>query len=124
MRRRLPEAPATLAPILKKEDGLIDWTWPAAKIFNRSRGFLPWPGAYSHFRGQLFHIWRSRVFSEPVSGQPGQLLAEKKRLLICCGEGSTLEPLEVQVEGRKKMPVDAFLNGQHLNENEKLGETP
>jgi len=115
---------ATLAPILKKEDGLIDWTWPAAKIFNRSRGFLPWPGAYSHFRGQLFHIWRSRVFSEPVSGQPGQLLAEKKRLLICCGEGSTLEPLEVQVEGRKKMPVDAFLNGQHLNENEKLGETP
>jgi methionyl-tRNA formyltransferase len=115
---------ATLAPILKKEDGRIDWTWPAAKIFNRSRGFLPWPGAYSHFRGQLFHIWRSRVSSDGAAGQPGQLIAEKKRLLICCGEGTALEALEVQVEGRKKMQVDAFLNGQHVNENEKLGETP
>jgi methionyl-tRNA formyltransferase len=49
-------AEATYAPILKKEDGEIDWNWPAEKIFNRSRGFLPWPGAYSFFRGQLFHI--------------------------------------------------------------------
>ena len=55
---------ATLAPILKKEDGQIDWNWPARKILNRVRGFLPWPGAYSFFRGQLFHIWKARVSSE------------------------------------------------------------
>jgi methionyl-tRNA formyltransferase len=123
---------ATLAPILKKEDGLIDWNWPAQKIFNRTRGLLPWPGAYSHFRGQLFHIWKSRVAGghapgeaasgKVASGRPGQLIAEKKRLLIVCGDGTSLEPLEVQIEGRKRMPAEAFLNGQRLNENEILGE--
>ncbi len=113
---------ASLAPILKKEDGQIDWSWPARKIFNRTRGLLPWPGAYSFFRGQMFHIWRARVSSEALSGQRGQLVSEKKRLIIVCGEGTTLEPLEVQVEGRKRMPVESFLNGQRLNENEMLGE--
>ena len=115
-------AQATLAPILKKEDGLIDWNWPAPKIFNRARGFLPWPGAYSFFRGQMFHIWRSRVGPEKHAGAPGEVVAEKKRLFVICGEGTVLEALEVQVEGRKRMPAEAFLNGQRLNENERLGE--
>ncbi|HUJ51537.1 MAG TPA: methionyl-tRNA formyltransferase [Bryobacteraceae bacterium] len=113
---------ATLAPILKKEDGKIDWNWPARKIFNRIRGFLPWPGAYSFFRGQMFHIWRAQVSSETTAGRSGQLVPEKKRLFIVCGEGTALEPLEVQIEGRKRMPVESFLNGQRLNENEMLGE--
>ncbi len=113
---------ATLAPILKKEDGSIDWNWPARKIFNRARGFLPWPGAYSFFRGQMFHIWKARVATEASSGQPGQLVAGKRRLLIACGENTTLEALEVQIEGRKRIPAEAFLNGQRLNENEVLGE--
>ncbi|HEX6898010.1 MAG TPA: methionyl-tRNA formyltransferase [Bryobacteraceae bacterium] len=113
---------ATLAPILKKEDGLIDWNWPARKIFNRARGFLPWPGAYTYFRGQLFHIWKSRPVDESARGRPGQLLLEKKRLLIACGGATALEALEVQAEGRKRMPVESFLNGQRLNENEILGE--
>jgi methionyl-tRNA formyltransferase len=115
-------AEATYAPILKKEDGEIDWNWPAEKIFNRSRGFLPWPGAYSFFRGQLFHIWKSRVVGETQSREPGTLIAQRRRLLIACGEGSALEPVEVQVEGRKRMPAEAFLNGQHLKDNEMLGE--
>ncbi len=113
---------ATLAPILKKEDGKIDWNWPALKVFNRTRGFLPWPGAHSFFRGQMFHIWRARVSSEATPGQPGQLVPEKKRLFIVCGEGTALEPLEVQMEGRRRMPVESFLNGQRLNDNEMLGE--
>jgi methionyl-tRNA formyltransferase len=112
---------ATYAPILKKEDGLIDWNWPAGKIFNRSRGFLPWPGAYSFFRGQVFHIWRSRVSSHASSGEPGQMIPHKKRLLIACGETTMLEPIEVQVEGRKRMPAEAFLNGHHLADGEMLG---
>jgi methionyl-tRNA formyltransferase len=112
---------ATLAPILKKEDGIIDWNWTASKIFNRARGFLPWPGAYSFFRGQIFHIWKARVAEEPGQGAPGQLIPLKKRLLVAGGEASALELLEVQVEGRKRMPAEAFLNGHRLEENEILG---
>ena len=112
---------ASLAPILKKEDGLIDWNWPAEKIHNRIRGFLPWPGAYSYFRDQGFHIWRARVAEEPCAGYPGRLRPIQKRLLIDCGEGTALEAIEVQLEGRKRMPAGAFLAGHRLNENEALG---
>jgi methionyl-tRNA formyltransferase len=111
---------ASLAPILKKEDGEVDWSWPALKIFNRARGFLPWPGAYSYFRGQLFHIWKARVADEPADGPPGRLMPLKKRLLVSSGEAGALELMEVQIEGRKRMPVEAFLNGHHLEENEML----
>src|ERR1700733_3191298 len=112
---------ATLAPILNKEDGEIDWNWPAAKIFNRSRGFQPWPGAYSYFRGQMFHIWKSRVSGEALQGEPGLMSAMEKRLLIACGERTELELIEVQIEGRKRMSGTAFMNGHHLKDDEKLG---
>jgi methionyl-tRNA formyltransferase len=115
-----PDA-ATYAPILKKEDGLIDWNLPAEKIFNRSRGFLPWPGAYSYFRGQMFHIWKSRVSGEALQGVPGLMSAMDKRLLIACGERTELELIEVQVEGRKRMSGTAFMNGHHLQDDEMLG---
>ena len=115
-------AEATLAPILKKEDGEIDWNWTAAKIFNRSRGLLPWPGAYSFFRGQIFHIWKSRIASDgSPAAKPGQMISQKKRLLVGCGERTALELIEVQVEGRKRMSAEAFLNGQHLRDDEILG---
>lgn len=117
-------AEATLAPILKREDGLIDWNWPADKIHNRVRGFLPWPGAYSSFRDQGFHIWKARVAVEPGSGHPGRLRPLKKRLVIDCGAGTALEAIEVQIEGRKRMPAEAFLNGHRLDENETLGVKP
>lgn len=112
---------ASYAPILKKEDGAIDWNWPAAKIFNRSRGLLPWPGVYSFFRGQLFHIWRSRVATEALPGGPGQIAARNKRLLVACGDGAAVELIEVQLEGRKRISAQAFLNGQHLKDDEMLG---
>jgi methionyl-tRNA formyltransferase len=114
-------AEATYASILKKEDGLIDWNWTASKIFNRSRGFLPWPGAYSVFRGQMFHIWKSRVASDALQGTPGLMSAMQNRLLIACGERTELELLEVQVEGRKRMSAAAFMNGHHLKDDEMLG---
>lgn len=118
--RQNPEV-ASYAPILKKEDGEIDWNWPPEKIFNRSRGFLPWPGVYSFFRGQLFHIWRSRVANEALPGPPGRMAARNKRLLVACGEGAGLELLEVQLEGRRRISAEAFLNGQHLKDDETLG---
>ena len=112
---------ATLAPILKKEDGLIDWSWPASKVSGRARGFLPWPGAYSYFRGQLFHIWKARVADAPVAAGPGRMIPQKRHLFIACGSGTAIEPLEVQIEGRKRISGEAFLNGHRLNENESLG---
>jgi methionyl-tRNA formyltransferase len=114
-------AEATYAPILKKEHGEIDWRWPARNIFNRSRGFLPWPGAYSFLRGQMFHIWKARVSSNALSSKPGQMIPQKKSLLIACGEATALEAIEVQVEGRKRMPAEAFLNGHQLRDDEMLG---
>jgi methionyl-tRNA formyltransferase len=114
-------AEATYAAILKKEDGLIDWNWTATTIFNRSRGLLAWPGTYSFFRGQMFHIWKSRIASDLPDVPPGRMIMRKKRLLIACGEHTALEPVEVQIEGRKRMPAEAFLNGQHLNDDEMLG---
>lgn len=115
---------ATLAPLLKKEDGQIDWTMPAAVIHNRVRGLRPWPGCYTTFRGQLFRIWRTKPDTlEPLEGPPGTLIAQRRRLLVVCGEGSGLELLETQLEGKKKVSGEAFLNGQRLIYGERLGES-
>jgi methionyl-tRNA formyltransferase len=108
---------ATLAPILKKEDGLIDWTLPARDILNRMRGFTPWPGAYTFFRGQRFYIWKAR---ETSASEPGVLRIDGKRGIAGCGGGTGIELLEVQLEGRKRMPAQAFLNGNPIQDKEVL----
>ena len=113
-------AQASYAPILKKEDGLIDWSWPAEKIFNRARGFLPWPGAYTTFRGQLFQIWKCRVGGGSTNAS-GRMWADRRRLFAACGGNTSLELLEVQMEGRKRITAEAFLNGRRLSDNEILG---
>jgi methionyl-tRNA formyltransferase len=109
-------AEATLAPILKKEDGLIDWNRSAQQIHDRIRGLQPWPGAHTTFRSNTFNIWKSRVASATLS--PGEL---NPRGLVGCGEGTALELLEVQQEGRKRMDAKTFLNGLRLTDNEILG---
>jgi methionyl-tRNA formyltransferase len=115
---RQDPAQATYAPLLKKEDGLIDWREPAQTIHNRVRGFQPWPGAYTRFRGQQLHIWKSRLTTgEP--GQPGQLLLHPLRAV--CAEGA-LELIEVQLEGRKRIAAEAFANGQRIGAGDILGE--
>jgi methionyl-tRNA formyltransferase len=116
------DAEATLAPILKKEDGLIDWRWEASKIVNRVRGFLPWPGCYSTFRGQTLHIWRAKP-ANPISlGVPGFIRADGRRLLAACGGNTAIEIEELQLEGRKRMSAEAFRNGQRLDRDDILGE--
>jgi len=112
------DADATYAPILKKEDGLIDWALPAPAIVNRTRGFLPWPGAWTWFRGQVFHIWKARVAGSG-EGICGALIAERRRLLVQCGANTRLELMEVQQEGRKRMSAEAFLNGVQLGESRR-----
>jgi methionyl-tRNA formyltransferase len=112
-------AEATLAPILKKEDGRIDWSRPAPEIHNQVRGLLPWPGAYTTFRGQILHVWKSRV-GGMAAAAAGAVLAGRKPA-VTCGESSTIELLEVQLEGRRRMSGADFVNGQRLTENEILG---
>ena len=112
-------AAATYAPLLKKEDGLIDWGLAARTIHNRIRGFQPWPGGYTHFRGQQLHIWRSRVVAG-VPGAPGRLAMHPLR--VACGEGA-LELIEVQMEGRKRISAEAFANGQRIADGDILGES-
>jgi len=115
------DSQASFAPILEKEDGAISWADAAATIHNRVRGLLPWPGAYTHFRGQLLHVWRSHVVDERTALAPGRVLAGGG-FRMACGSGSVLQLVEVQMEGRKRMSADAFANGQRLLENEILGE--
>ncbi|HNY39105.1 MAG TPA: methionyl-tRNA formyltransferase [Bryobacteraceae bacterium] len=113
---------ATLAPILRKEDGLIDWHRSAGEIHNRSRGFLPWPGAYTRFRGERLSIWRCRVAEGAASRAPGSLTAVQRRLFVSCGGGTAIELIEVQQEGRKRMTAEAFINGARIADGDLLGE--
>jgi methionyl-tRNA formyltransferase len=124
-------AEATHAPLLKKEDGRIDWNLPAEKIYNRMRGFAPWPGAYTTFRSQTCHVW-----GEPVSNQaglrlplsaagvaPGTVAREKDEWFVSCGYATVLHLLAVKLEGRKQVSAAEFANGAHLKTSERFGNT-
>ncbi len=114
---------ATLAPMLKKEDGRIDWSWPAREISNRVRGLVPWPGAYTRFRGALLHLWKARGLTtedtESTVKEPGTFIAKGHRLLVRCGEGA-LELLEVQMEGRRRVSAAGFINGARIKTGLRL----
>jgi methionyl-tRNA formyltransferase len=114
-------AQATLAPLLKKEDGVIDWSLPGAAIHNRVRGLQPWPGAYTGFRGQTVHIWRTRFRGGAPAQPPGRLGFDGRALTAACIDGA-LEILEIQLEGRRRMSAADFANGYRLTENDILGE--
>lgn len=118
-REKQNDAEATLAPILNKEDGQVDWSRTAQSIYNRLRGFTPWPGAYTTFRGQQLTIFQAK----PVEGNlsAGILRAEKRRVLVGCGQNTALELLEIQLAGKRRMTAEALLNGYKLSENEQLG---
>jgi methionyl-tRNA formyltransferase len=127
--RRLPEiAPqpqdesqATWAPVLRREDGKIDWSMPAGEIVNRVRGFQPWPGAYAFLGGQRLQVWAARAASgaDFMDLAPGALRAAGRGLYAGCA-GGAIELIEVQMEGKKRMPASAFLNGFPLRGNEVL----
>jgi len=112
-------AQASLAPILKKEDGLIDFGRTASEIYNRMRGFQPWPGAYTTFHGKNLQIVKARPASDVVP--PGELRVEGDRLVVGCGQKSSLELLELQVEGKKRSFARDFMHGYRLEAGEKLG---
>ena len=111
---------ASLAPILRKEDGRIDFGLSAIEILNRLRGFQPWPGAYTTFRGKQLVVCRAKVVEYGQALPPSSLLTENNRLLAAC-RGSILELLEVQPEGKQRITARDFLNGYRPQPGEKLG---
>jgi methionyl-tRNA formyltransferase len=117
--RRQDDTQATLAPILKKEDGLIDFSRPAQQILNRLRAFQPWPGAYTKFRGKTLQILKAQPATESVP--PTELKVIGDRLIAGCAKNTSLVLLELQREGKKRSSAQAFINGYHPKESEKLG---
>jgi methionyl-tRNA formyltransferase len=117
--RKQNDAGASLAPILKKEDGRIDFGRSASDIVNRLRGFQPWPGAYTTFRGKTLNIHAARVAEG--SAPTAEMVFENGELRVGCGQSSVLQILELQPEGKKRMSARDFANGNRLIAAELLG---
>jgi methionyl-tRNA formyltransferase len=127
---------ATYAPLLKKEDGRIDWKRAAREIYNRMRAFTPWPGAYTRFHGQT-----CQILGEPVSNQmnerrspelsptagnaaaAGTLRVTPAGLLVVCGGATELRILSVKKDGGKSIQASEFASGARLTEGERFGDT-
>jgi methionyl-tRNA formyltransferase len=107
---------ASNAPILKKEDGRIVWSRTAGQIYDRVRGFAPWPGAYATFRGQTCHLWgrpaRGAAAGDHIAH--GEIVHSTKEVYVACGEGTCLRIEWAQLEGRKRITAREFANGARL----------
>jgi methionyl-tRNA formyltransferase len=114
---------ATMAPVLKREDGRIDWARPAQEIYNRMRGFAPWPGAYTAFRGQICHIWGAPTSKEQSDRAPGTIFVENKKIFVASGAATGMELTHVKVEGRKQVSAIEFANGARLQPGERFGSS-
>ena len=117
--RAQDNAQATLAPILKKEDGRIDFRRTANEIYDRLRGFQPWPGAFTSFRGKTLNIFAVQPSARVVA--QGEILVDHARMFAGCSGGS-VEFLEVQPEGKKRMAAVDFVHGYRPRNGEKLGD--
>jgi methionyl-tRNA formyltransferase len=113
-------AAATLAPILTREDGRMDFVRTAQVLVNRWRGFQPWPGAWTTLRGKKLIVHRLCVGAGVV--ETGTVSVAEGRLRVGCGAGSVLELLEVQMEGKKRMAAAEFLRGFQVTTGERVGE--
>jgi methionyl-tRNA formyltransferase len=120
---------ATLAPILRREDGLIDWTLDAREIERRVRGFQPWPNAYTTYKGRRLVVWRAEVPKAEdgsptgrMQVRPGVMMeARGDALTVSCGGSTTLRLLEVQLEGKQRTSARDFINGTRAHAGETLG---
>lgn len=119
---RQDHSQATLAPILKKEDGRIDWNRTAVETWNRLRGFTPWPGAFTTFRGKNLNLAQASPAASGIAPlAPGQMHVQGDHLYVGCGETTVLEVIELQVEGKKRMSARDFINGYRPKPDESLG---
>ena len=106
---------ATLAPIMKREDGLIDWNLPSKDIINRICGFQPFPTTFTMWNGQKLTFWKANAVDSEGAGKPGEIIVAKgDDLLITCGDRTVLQVAELQPEGKRRMQTRDFLNGSTL----------
>ncbi|HWR36261.1 MAG TPA: methionyl-tRNA formyltransferase [Clostridia bacterium] len=118
-------ARATLAPILTKEDGAVDFKQTATEIVNRWRGFQPWPGAYTNFRGKKLNLLSVKAFpGDSALLAPGEIAIHCDTLIAGCGESTVLEIQELQIEGKKRAAARDFINGYRPQPGERLGPAP
>ena len=112
---------ATFAPALKKEDGRVDWSHAAQKIYNRIRGFQPWPGAFTTFRGKNCQIWGRPLEPVAAGGENGILLPTREDgLLVICGGASVLRVEFAQLEGRNRVTGPEFARGVRIVPGERF----
>jgi methionyl-tRNA formyltransferase len=112
---------ATLAPLLKKEDGRLDWSRPAPELANRVRGFHPWPGAYTTVAGRLVKVLKAAL-AVPGGGEPGTVVeVGRQGVVVAAGALTRLTLLEVQPESRRPMSGAAFAAGARLKAGARLG---
>jgi methionyl-tRNA formyltransferase len=122
---------ATTAPILKKEDGRIDFSMNAMRIYNRLRGFQPWPGVYTTYRRRNLTVLAAAVhlddkplftLNEDLAVTGGTIVAVADRIFVYCHGDTWLELLEVQPEGKRRMSTREFINGYRPKTGDHLGQ--
>jgi methionyl-tRNA formyltransferase len=122
--RPQPSDGVNTTPMLRRNFAKVDWSMPARQLVNRLRGFTPWPGLYTKFRGGRLKIFGLEEVKPPPEGKedPGTVLeANEVGIVVRAGRGSAVKITEVQREGRRRMPVDAFLIGERVTRGESLG---
>jgi len=121
MPRQKNNAEATMAPLLKKEDGQIDWTMSAQSLANRVRGLSPWPGAYTFLNQDRWNIWKAAAIEKDAHDKPGTIVSvTKESIQVATGNG-VLEILEIQTANSKRLPVGQFLTGHRIIPGVLLG---
>lgn len=121
--RQQNDAEATFAPLLKKEDGLIDWQKPAEMIANQIRGMDPWPGAYTYLGGKRLKVFRGRTMRKSSPKKPGTVLDIGHQGITVSAEESRLVITEVQLESRRRVSSATFLRGHPIPVGTQLGRT-
>jgi len=121
---RQDDAQATMAPLLKKEDGLIDWTRPATEITNRVRGLSPWPGACTYVNGERWTLCRVSVGEESHNAAPGTVTRVTKDRIDVATGGGTLQILDIQPSNSRRMTVAQYLAGHRVTEGVRLQAVP
>jgi methionyl-tRNA formyltransferase len=115
------ESQATLAPMLKKEDGLIDWQRSAIEIERRVRGLDPWPGSFTYTNGKLLKVHRAKIIAADAKGNPGEIIRADSGGFWVATSAGVIALDEVQLENKKRLTVAEFIRGARIKAGERLG---
>jgi methionyl-tRNA formyltransferase len=118
------ETSATYAPRLTKQEGLVDWTWPADRVHNLIRGLHPWPLAYSFLNGRRVILRRSRIAKGEAQAAPGTVLAPAGHRLVIATASDGIDILEIQPENKRPMTAREFLAGHSVAPGDRFSALP